>query len=349
MNRVIPTAAFQTAGAATALVVAASACFGLVPLFARLLLEAGLSAEAIAFYRFAFSALVVLPFMGRIFRRRGQAALVFGAGLVMGLGWMVWVQALDFVPVASAGVVYMSYPMFTIILARLLVGQAISGRAMGAAVLILAAALALAPSAFASGQALDLLRCLPAPIAFAFIIVVLSSMARDLGTLERMGCGMLGAVVGLLPMVLSGDVESVVPATGDAWLLILAMGAVTAAVPQMIYTFATAIVGPSRSAAAGSIELPTMMAIGWLAFGEAVGWPEALAAALVIAAIAIAPAVGGATVRPLERPRFRDRLASHASFRGWAVSPRPAVVPSGRRLDRRSSAASRHNRRSLRP
>ena len=310
MNRVIPTTVFHSPRAATALVVAASVCFGLVPLFARLLLESGLSAEAIAFYRFAFSALIVLPFMGRVLRRPAQAALVFGAGLVMGLGWMIWVQALDVVPIASAGVVYMSYPMFTIVLARVLVGQAISGRAAGAAILVLTAALALAPSAFATGHSLDLLRCLPAPIAFAFIIVVLSSMARDLGTLERMGCGMLGAVVGLLPVVLSRDIEAVVPATGEAWMLILAMGAITAALPQMIYTFATAVVGPSRSAAAGSIELPTMMAIGWLAFGEAVGWPESLAAALVIAAIAIAPAVGA------------SRHSSRAAPRSWFKAPR---------------------------
>jgi drug/metabolite transporter (DMT)-like permease len=251
----------------------------------------------------------------------------------MGLGWVAWVQALETIPVAAAGVVYMSYPMFTIFLAHILIGQAISGRALSAAALILSAALVLSPSALAAGHAWDLLRCLPAPIAFAFIIIVLSSMAPDLGTLERMGCGMAGAVAGLLQIVLIGDVAAAIPATGETWLL---MGAVTAALPQAICTFATAIVGPSCSAAAGSIELPTMMAIGWLAFGEAVGPAEALAAALVIAAIAIAPAVSAkvrygraSAPRPwipvLRRPLVRRSVPAR---RGWVAARRS--VPVGR-------------------
>ncbi|NIR61470.1 MAG: EamA family transporter, partial [Gammaproteobacteria bacterium] len=52
--------------------------------------------------------------------------------------------------VASAGVVYMSYPLFVVLLARLLVGQRISARAAVGAVLVLGgAALVNTPGAIA--------------------------------------------------------------------------------------------------------------------------------------------------------------------------------------------------------
>jgi drug/metabolite transporter (DMT)-like permease len=49
-------------------------------------------------------------------------------------------------------------------------------------------------------------------------------------------------------------------------------------------------IGPARAAAAGAFELPTMLAIGWLAFAEPLGAVELTAAALVIGAILLTPA-----------------------------------------------------------
>jgi drug/metabolite transporter (DMT)-like permease len=66
---------------------------------------------------------------------------------------------------------------------------------------------------------------------------------------------------------------------------------VTALVPQLIYTFACTKIGPARAAAAGSIELPTMIAIGWLAFSEQPGSVEIVAVAMVLVAILMAPAI----------------------------------------------------------
>jgi len=48
-------------------------------------------------------------------------------------------------------------------------------------------------------------------------------------------------------------------------------------------------IGGAKAAALGSIELPTMFAVGWIGFGEPLGLRETLAGTLVLAAILLTP------------------------------------------------------------
>ncbi|MEM7408589.1 MAG: EamA family transporter, partial [Pseudomonadota bacterium] len=112
-----------------------------------------------------------------------------------------------------------------------------------------------------------------------------------LNAMERMGAAMLGAALGLLPLALSAETGPIVPASTSLWLPIAGMALATALIPQLIYSYAAPLVGPARSAATGSFELPTMFAVGWLAFGETIGLREIAAAVLVTAAVLLAPAI----------------------------------------------------------
>ncbi len=293
MTRPQPTAtlAFGPA-AATAIIALTAVCFGLVPLFARELQALGLGSAAIALVRYLFSALVMLPFLPRAREKRGEALMLFGAGLFMGLGWVGYLEAIRHAPVAAAGVVYMSYPLFAVLFAWGLAGQRPGRRALGAgALVVLAAALVLDPGGLDAGAVAALAWSLPAPIGFGLVIVVLSVLVRRLTVLERMACGMLGALSGLAPLTLTQTTLADIPLGADGLLLIAGLGLVTALIPQLLYTIAAPMVGAARSAAAGAVELPTMFAIGWLAFGEPVGLREWGAGALVIGAVLLSPAV----------------------------------------------------------
>lgn len=284
------------AAGATLLVMLSAAGFGLVPLFGRLLAEAGLSSPTIGFFRFAFSFLVMAPFLPRPWacgRAKLKAMLLLaGAATTMGIGWTAYLDALETASVAAVGVIYMTYPLFAVVLARLLLGQRLGPRAFAAAGLVLAAALlALSPAAVPAAQVPGLLLALPAPLTFALIIVVLTGCCHALTTLEKMAAGMLGATLGLLPLALFRGELLELPADPQIWLLIAGMIALTALGPQLLYTFAAPRVGPSRSAMAGSLELPTMFLVGALAFGEPVGPAELGAAALICASVVVAPAI----------------------------------------------------------
>ncbi len=293
---------------ATLIIAGSSICFGLVPLFGRVLLEAGLSAEAIALYRFGVALPLALAFLPRRRAAIRPAIALAGAGMAGGLGWTTYLAAVEHVPVASAGVLYMSYPLFVVLLARLLAGQPITRRsAFGAALVLGGAFIVNAPTAIGDGAWGNLLSSLPAPAGFALIVVILATVGRELTTMERWSAICAGHVVGLLPAALLSDSGTVLPGTAEAWLWVAGLAVVTATIPQILFTLAARAVSPARAAAAGAAELPTMLAIGWIAFGEVIGARETLGAVMVIAAILVTPAVspqGGA------RPGFLIRAAN---------------------------------------
>lgn len=286
---------FRLGSASATLAIAGSAiCFGLVPLFVRELQGLGAGPATIALYRYGFSALLLLPFLPLEKSKRGGALLLIGAGVVFSLSLIGYLEALVTAPVAAAGVVYMTYPVFAALFAFLLLRQALSWRSFAAAgLVILAAALLLDPSSLSPEVFEALVWAFPAPVAFGFLVVVLSGLASQLNSLERTACGLFGSVIGLLPLALQEGQGSLLPATGTEWSLVLAMGLLTALVPQLVFTVACQKVGPVRSAAAGSFELPTMFVIGWWVFGEELGAREMFSALLVLAAILIAPAISG--------------------------------------------------------
>lgn len=277
---------------ATAIVLLCAIGFGLTPFFARGLAEAGLSSSAIAFYRYAFSLLVLLPFLPLARAKRAQGLLALGTGAAMGLGWISYLEAVKQVPVAAAGTLYMTYPLFAVLLAWPLAGQRPGPRAIGAALLVLGGAgLALSPPGLDGPQLRALLLSLSAPLTFGPGIVVLCTRLPGLGTLERMSALLAGAVLGLAPLLAGQPVEAILLARPQGWLLVAGVALLTAFLPQLLYTYAAPLVGPARAAAAGSFELPTMLAIGWFAFAEPVGPLQIGATVLLVAAILLAPAI----------------------------------------------------------
>lgn len=277
---------------ATLTIAATSVCFGLVPLFGRTLLDAGLSPEAIAFYRFGLALPLALVFLPRRRAALRPGIALAGAGLAGGLGWTTFLGAIEEVPVASAGVVYMSYPLFVVALAWLLVGQRITTRAaIGAGLVLAGAFLVNAPGSLAAGDWRTLLSILPAPAGFALIIVMLATVGHGLTTMERWSVICVGQVAGLLPAALLADAGALLPGTAEGWAWIAGLAIVTATIPQLLFTLAARSVSASRTAAAGAAELPTMLAVGWIAFGEVVGLREATGALMVVASIMVTPAV----------------------------------------------------------
>ena len=80
-----------------------SGCFGLVPLFARNLQAVGTDSATISFYRYAASALILLPWLPLRREKRGEALVLGGAGLLMGLSWIGYLEAIKVASVAAAG------------------------------------------------------------------------------------------------------------------------------------------------------------------------------------------------------------------------------------------------------
>lgn len=277
-------------GLATLGIIAASVGFGLVPYFARSLTAEGMAPDAIAFFRYAFAAIVLLPF---VWRARAQSvALLWGliAGFGMGVGWIGYVRAVEIAPVSTVGVLYMTYPVFTLMIAWLVFGDVPGRRAIVASLMIVgAAALATSPSAVTADQVPALILSLAAPLGFGFGINVLVHKLTVLKPVVRIACVSLGSVLGLLPLMAMTPVAALFPGTASGWWLVAGIAFGSALIPQLLYTVAAPVIGTARTAIAGSIELPTMFLVGWFAFAEPVGVAQWVACGIVVSAIALTP------------------------------------------------------------
>ncbi len=264
----------------------ASVCFGLVPYFGRSLTEQGMAPFAVAFYRYVLAAIVLLPILFRQTKAWREVLWGLVAGVVMGLGWIGYVTALETLPVATVGVLYMTYPVFTVIVAWFLFGDRPTRRALIASGLILLAATITGnPSAVPVNQLPALLFSLAAPLGFGFGICVLVHRLSRIPPLARIASVSLGSFLGLVPLMLMSDADQILPKNANDWFLIAGIAIVSALVPQLIYSVCSPIIGTSRTAVIGSVELPTMFAVSVFAFGEQLTLPQTIACVLIVSAI----------------------------------------------------------------
>lgn len=276
----------------TCLVVLACFCFGTIPYFAKSLTDSGMAAYAVAFYRYGLSALVLFPLLLRLTATQMRTA-VWGviSGVSVGLGWIGFVSALKTVPVSTVGVLYMTYPVFTLLIGWIWFRDTPSKRGLtGAMMVVVAALIASSPAAVEPRHLPAMLVSLTAPISFGFAINVLIHKLTSISPITRVASFSVGASISLLPLLLLSTADTALPQNTAEWQLIAGLALGTALLPQLVYTSFAPMIGAARSAVAGSVELPTMFFIGWYALGEVIGLAQWLACLLITLAILLTPA-----------------------------------------------------------
>ncbi len=275
----------------TCLVLLACVCFGSIPYFAKSLIDGGMAPFAVAFYRYGLSAIVLLPMLRVPARLLKIVAWGMLSGVSVGLGWVGFVYALRTVPVSTVGVLYMTYPVFTLLIGWVWFRDVPSKRAITGALLVIAAALmasstvAVEPRHFPA-----MLVSLTAPISFGFGINVLIHKLTPLRAITRVASFSTGAAASLLPLLIVSAPASMIPQTDAQWWLIAGLALGTALIPQLVYVTFAPMIGAARSAVAGAVELPTMFVASWYMLGEVIGPVQWLACLLITFAILLTPA-----------------------------------------------------------
>ena len=276
----------------TCLVVLACFCFGTIPYFAKSLTDSGMASYAVAFYRYGLSALILFPLLLRLpVAQVKTAAWGMMSGVSVGLGWIGFVSALKTVPVSTVGVLYMTYPVFTLLIGWIWFRDVPSKRGMtGALMVIMAALIATSPAAVESRHLPAMLVSLTAPISFGIGINILIHKLTPINAITRVTTFSVGASLSLLPLLILAEPQTVLPQNSHDWQLIGGLALFTALLPQLIYTSFAPMIGAARSSVAGSVELPTMFFISWYTLGEVIGVAQWLACLLITMAILLTPA-----------------------------------------------------------
>ncbi len=265
--------------------------FALLPLFGKVLSNAGLASSAITFYRYLFPTVLLLPALTFAGKKRSASFWAISAGVAVGLGTITYLDALKSMPVATVGVIYYTYPLFTLLIAALWLRQYPQrGVILGVLLTMMAAFIALSPASVGSDSLKSVILSLLTPLTFAYCVIVLSQKVTQLTPLERLVAYSLGSVIGVLPLILSLDSNELIPSHLTGWIQIFGMAMINYLIPQFLYVMAAPFVGSARAAVAGSLGLPTMFVIGWLAFGEQITLLQGIAGFLIVIAILITPA-----------------------------------------------------------
>lgn len=308
---------------ASILIAVAAISFGFVALFARGLSDAGMASPAVAMYRYLLTAIATMgclplwrsigshrhlpitfpaltrPPLTRTQRHASWWAL--GSGAMMGFGWIAYVEALERVDVATVGVIYLTFPAFTMLAAWKLFDVHPHPRAIaGAGIVIVAAAVAIGPGSIDVGWAV--LIAFGAPASFGLSIAVLTERLSALGPMERLSLVAAGAVLGLVPLLVQLPMEQVLPQSGSAWLQVAGIGIGTSLIPMTIYSFAAPVIGAARTAVIGGLELPTLFLIGVAFFGESISLGQLGAGLLILTAIVATPARSSSDLRRMALP-----------------------------------------------
>ncbi len=279
-----------------ALVVVASACFGLGPALGQFAADNGLSPLTTTAWRFVIPVLVLSPFLPRAFAHGRLAFVGLAVGAIAALGMVAYFTALRHLSVATVSVIYFTYPLFTILLDRLLFGERIRRRAVIASLLIVAAAVVVVPAgSLSGGRGEILLLAFAAPVGFAILIVALSRTLTPIPLLPRASIGLTGALAGLAPGFLLFDAGPLLPAAPEATAILIVFAAATTVIPQLLYTAGSRHAGAGLTAIAGAFELVVALLVGWLWLGDPVLTREVIAGLLILAALAsaVAPVPAG--------------------------------------------------------
>lgn len=295
--------------ASTLAIVFTSLAFASTTIFVRQLTDAGMSVVAVSFFRFALTAVVLLRFLNLTPPLRSATLWGLLSGVVMGAGWIVYVNTIDIADVAVAGVVQMTYPCFALLVGWLLFAVSPTVRSTASALLVVIAAII--GLGFGSGAELSPLLFV-APASFGFSVSVLTARLGPLDPFERLASVAVGASVAMAPLLLTLSPGEALPTSLESVGWVLAIGAISALIPMTIYAAAAPVIGTARTAAAGASELPTVFLIGAVFFGEAVTFGHLGAAVIIVGAIALTRSARSTHVVP-DDDRERRALSNNSA------------------------------------
>jgi drug/metabolite transporter (DMT)-like permease len=237
----------------------------------------------LCFVRVLIAFLVLLPVVRHqipeirdFLRRRWLAVLIVG-GLGLGITQGIMYQALGYTTAVNVGIIFATGPIMTMILARFILGERMSGgQAIGslialAGVVVIAVQGSLAVLLGLQFQPGDILVVLAAA-CFAVYTVLLKREKFELARLPLLVTLLGAAVVVTFPLFLVEVVRGEHDRLGVNGLLALAYVSIPGgALMYLFYNWSVELLGASKGGSLMYLQMIFTTALAWLILGEHVG------------------------------------------------------------------------------
>ncbi len=267
----------------------AAACFGTFPYFARAVYDAGLDPEQAFFWRYCLAAVVLLPWTLPLLRRKRVLMQMTLAGIFLGSGVYVYLLSIDRMPVALAGLIFFTFPVFAFVYRTCLLRVRPTWPA------VIATCLVIVGAAIACGtidtRLVNLGYVVVAfltPVFYGAMITLVSYGPTDVSPLSTTGCLYLGTALVAIPIIVVQGTPVDFADVTRVWSSLMGLIVVSGLIPGVLTTFGAPRAGAALAAIAASFELVAVLMSGWILLGEAFVPAQALAAGIIISAILLA-------------------------------------------------------------
>ncbi|MFN3744919.1 MAG: DMT family transporter [Hyphomicrobiaceae bacterium] len=233
----------------------------------------------IVFLRALFTLLLTAPFVfqpGKIAWRTNNLPLQTLRGAVGVASMWVWYFALANMPLADAGVLSFTTPIFITVGAALYFREPVGAVRASAVVLGLAGAAVVLKPGFET-VSIAAIAAIGSSLLWAISLLIAKDLARfdSSITISFYQPLMIAPIAGL------AAIPVWIAPSGDAWLVLLGMGAV-AAIGNYCYVQALRMTDASTLMPADYVRLLWMVMWGFIFFSEVPGWSTWLGAALIV-------------------------------------------------------------------
>lgn len=279
----------------TLAILGSSLGYGALAVLAKLALERGVAVVPLLAWRFLIATAVLWPVVlaGRLgVPGRGRAGGVVSLGILYAGNALAFMIGLERIPAALASLVFFTYPVFTVLLARVWIGEPLTRRRVAS---LAAASLG---CALVIGEGVTTLE--PTGIAYVLLAVVLIAgfIVRSHATLARVPpLGAIALLMTTTAIALAGVGMArgglAVPTDPHTLSLLAMLGIVSTAIPVTLFLLGIQWVGPARAAIFSTVEPLVTVALAAAVLGERLSPLQTLGGALIL---------GGVAWLRLERP-----------------------------------------------
>ena len=267
------------------MILTATIGFGLIPIFAQIMLQKGFDADSITLYRFLIPTLVFILW----FRPKGldvaEVIRTLLLGVFGGLGMVLFMRALSGTSATTVILLYYCYPFFTIVLGNLFFKQQFSRNSLSAALIILvAASLTLNPESIAIDDLPIIIGSLMAPVSFALMIQYFSYPVKVMPATQRMIISLSGTLAAIIPCAFLFGSISFLPDQPQDLVWIFAIGLISAAIPQYLFIKGAPRAGATATASISSLEVVVAILMASFVLSQNPNRLQITAAALIVIA-----------------------------------------------------------------
>lgn len=291
----------------------AAATYGMNPLFALPLYEAGMGPDSVLFFRYLFA----LPMLGAMLRLRGRSLRITAreARPLLLFGWLFALSSLalfesyNHMAAGIASTLLFVYPLLVALLMACCFGERLTRRT-GCCIAMAAVGIGLLYKG-SDGATLSLagtlLVALSALSYAIYLVGINRSALQNTPTLKVTFYVLLfGSSLFVARLLWSGAVQ-----TPDRWYLwgnLLALALFPTAISLLCTTKAIQLIGSTPTAILGALEPVTAIFFGITLFGERFTGRDAAGLVLIVAAVTLVIAGGGISLHLTRFRRLFPRL-----------------------------------------